>query len=79
MKKFKDLLNEVAPAGWEGTVKAMKKNKDVDNPWALAWYMKNKGYTSKEARQAIKSGFWPKGYKTTDLALERKKARAENA
>jgi len=41
--------------------------------------MKNKGYTSKEARQAIKSGFWPKGYKTTDLALERKKARAEKA
>ena len=79
MKKFKDVLNEVAPAGWEGTVKAMKKNKDIDNPWALAWYMKNKGYTSHEARQAIKSGFWPQGYKTTDLAIERKKARAEKA
>ena len=79
MKKFKDVLNEVAPAGWEGTVKAMKKEKNIDNPWALAWYMKNKGYTSKEARQAIKSGFWPQGYKTTDLALERKKARAEKA
>ena len=79
MKKFKDLLNEVAPAGWEGTVKAMKKNKDVDNPWALAWYMKNKGYTSKEARQAIKSGYWPKGYKTSERAIERKKARAEKA
>lgn len=37
---------EVAPKGWEGTVKAMKKHKDIDNPWALAWYMKNKGYKS---------------------------------
>jgi len=79
MKKFKDVLNEVAPAGWEGTVKAMKKNKDIDNPWALAWYMKNKGYSSHEARQAIKSGYWPKGYKTSERALERKKARAGKA
>ena len=40
-------LAEVAPKGWEGTVKAMKKHKDdIDNPWALAWYMKNKGYKS---------------------------------
>jgi hypothetical protein len=40
------MRNEVAPAGWEGTVKAMKKHKDIDNPWALAWSMKNKGYES---------------------------------
>lgn len=40
-------LSEVAPQGWEGTVKGMKKHKDeIDNPWALAWYMKNKGYKS---------------------------------
>lgn len=39
-----DELNEVAPEGWEGTVKAMKKYKDIDNPWALAYYMKSKGY-----------------------------------
>lgn len=32
-----------APPGWEGPVKEMKKDKDIDNPWALAWYMKNKG------------------------------------
>lgn len=37
---------EVAPEGWEGTVKAMKKNPKIKNPWALAWSMKNKGYTS---------------------------------
>ena len=34
---------EVAPPGWEGTVKAMKKKKGIDNPWALAWHMHNKG------------------------------------
>jgi hypothetical protein len=39
-------LDEKAPPGFEGTVKAMKKHKDIDNPWALAWSMKNKGYKS---------------------------------
>jgi len=39
-------LDEKAPPGWEGTVKAMKKNKDIENPWALAWSMKNKGEKS---------------------------------
>lgn len=35
------IQNEVAPPGWEGTVKAMKKHKnDIDNPFALAWHMK---------------------------------------
>ena len=37
---------EKAPPGFEGTVKAMKKHKDIDNPFALAWSMKNKGYKS---------------------------------
>lgn len=41
-----DPLDEVSPPGWEGTVKAMKKHKDIDNPWALSWWMKNKGYKS---------------------------------
>jgi hypothetical protein len=39
-------INEVSPPGWEGTVKAMKKHPEIDNPWALAWSMKNKGYKS---------------------------------
>lgn len=39
-------VNEVAPEGWEGTVKAMKKYKKIDNPWALAYYMKSKGFKS---------------------------------
>jgi len=33
----------VAPKGWEKTVKKMKKHPEIDNPWALAWDMKNKG------------------------------------
>jgi hypothetical protein len=41
-----EVVVEVAPPGFEGTVKAMKKHKDIDNPWALAWSMKNKGYKS---------------------------------
>ena len=52
-------LDEVAPPGWEGTVKAMKKHKDIKNPWALAWSMKNKGEKShvKEASASV----WPEG------------------
>ena len=42
----------VAPEGWESTVKKLKKHKDkVDNPWALAWWMKGEGYKPKKARQ----------------------------
>lgn len=37
---------EKAPPGFEGTVKAMKKHSEIDNPFALAWSMKNKGYKS---------------------------------
>ena len=41
-----DLLAEKAPKGWEGTVKAMKKHGEIDNPYALTNWMKNKGYKS---------------------------------
>jgi len=37
------MFKEVAPPGWEGTIKAMKKKKGIDNPYALAWHMHNKG------------------------------------
>jgi len=33
----------VSPPGWSGTTEAMKEHSDIDNPWALSWYMKNKG------------------------------------
>src|SRR5437660_5477300 len=36
-------VNGVAPPGWEKTVKKMKKSGDIDNPFAMAWYMKNRG------------------------------------
>lgn len=37
-------MNEKAPEGWEKTVKKMKKHKEIDNPFALAQYMKKQGY-----------------------------------
>jgi hypothetical protein len=40
------LAVETAPPGWEGTVKKMKKHKNITNPFALAWYLKNKGAKS---------------------------------
>ena len=68
--KFAEILkvNEVAPKGWEGTVKAMKDEKGIDNPWALAWWMKKKGYKShKEVREgaifAVKGKSGPGGHK----------------
>lgn len=45
-----EAMNEKAPEGWEGTVKGMKKHKEIDNPWALANYMKAKGYTSHKGK-----------------------------
>lgn len=33
----------VAPPGFEKVVKELKKNPEVENPWAIAWSMKNKG------------------------------------
>ena len=43
---FDDVANEVSPPGFKGTVKAMKKHDEIDNPYALAWHMKKKGYKS---------------------------------
>ena len=43
---YESINNEVSPPGFKGTVKAMKKHKDIDNPYALAWHMKKKGYKS---------------------------------
>ena len=49
-----DEKTAVAPPGWEGTVKEMKGEKDIENPWALAWSMKNKGYTPHAAKWLLK-------------------------
>ncbi len=49
-QKDEDELDEKSPKGWEGTVKAMKKHKDDDNPYALSHWMKNKGYKSHKTK-----------------------------
>ena len=41
----------MAPPGWEDSVKKMKKDKKIENPFALAWWMKNKGYTPSTSEQ----------------------------
>lgn len=33
----------IAPPGWEPTIKKMKKDTQIDNPFALAWWLKNRG------------------------------------
>jgi hypothetical protein len=48
LEAMKETVNEAAPEGWEKTVLAMKKHKDIDNPWALAHWMKKKGYHSQK-------------------------------
>ena len=51
MESLWNQLYEKAPEGWEGTVKAMKKHKEIDNPYALTHWMKNKGYKSHKAKK----------------------------
>ncbi len=41
-----ELVSEDSPPGFKGTVKAMKDEGEIDNPYALAWWMKKKGYKS---------------------------------
>lgn len=38
------------PKGYEPVVKELKKAKGVDNPWAVAWSMKNKGIKPKASK-----------------------------
>jgi len=54
-------LLEVSPPGFKGTVKAMKKHDEIDNPYALAWHMKKKGdkahYKDKDGRPEKKEKY----------------------
>ena len=54
MKSFRQYISEKSPEGFEGTVKAMKKYKDIDNPYALAHHMKSKGYKSHRKKDGTK-------------------------
>jgi hypothetical protein len=67
---------ESAPDGWEGTVKAMKKHKDIDNPYALAWSMKNKGYKSHKKEDIEETDIQEL---STDLLGRYKKAAGDDA
>jgi hypothetical protein len=42
-----EAIQEASPKGWEKTVKKMKKHKEIDNPFALAYWMKQQGYKPK--------------------------------
>lgn len=57
----KDIYNEKSPPGWKGTVKAMKRHKDIDNPYALSWWMKNNGekahYKNKDGKPEKKEKY----------------------
>lgn len=53
-KEEVEQIDEKAPPGFEGTVKAMKKHKEIDNPYALAWYLKNKGAKSHYKASGVK-------------------------
>ena len=60
---IRDTIKEVAPKGWEGTVKAMKDEPEIDNPWALAHWMKNKGY--KSHKESVNEARLKRGSKIT--------------
>lgn len=46
--KSKKKLKEVTPKGYEDIVKALKKDPEIDNPWAIVWSMKKKGIKPKK-------------------------------
>lgn len=52
-EQFDDELDEVTPPGYEKVVKGLKKNPKVDNPWAIAWSMKNKGIKPKNESMSL--------------------------
>ena len=72
-KTFKRLVSEVSPPGWKGTVKALKKKKDVDNAYALAWHMKKKGfkahYKDKDGKPVKKAKYKNESLKEQDYDI----------
>ena len=78
--QHEEVLNEVSPPGFKGTVKAMKKHKEIDNPFALAWHMKNKGdkphYKDKDGKPEKKEKYKEEA---ANPAAMMKKARKQKA
>ena len=62
-----EILVEKSPPGFSGTVKAMKKHSDIDNPFALAWSMKDKGDESHKATEP--GDTQPHGNRPTESVL----------
>ena len=58
----------VSPPGWSGTVEKMKEHKDIDNPFALAWWMHGEGYKPhhKEKKKRKKKSSKDFDYKEND-------------
>lgn len=44
--------NDVSPPGWEGTTEAMKSHGEISNPFALAWWMQEQGFSPHDAMNA---------------------------
>jgi ribosomal protein L37AE/L43A len=59
-------LDEVTPPGYEKSVKGMKKNKDISNPWALANWQRKKGIKPKESLSASLEAFMAEDIKIVD-------------
>lgn len=47
----------VAPPGWEKSILRMKKNKGIDNPFALAWWMRRRGAKPAKSEDAADAEF----------------------
>ncbi len=50
-ERIAESYTEKAPPGWEPTVKRMKSKPGIDNPFALAWWMKGQGFKSRAGKK----------------------------
>ena len=48
-----DNVDEKAPPGGERMVQALKRDKNIDNPWAIAWAKYNKQYKNRQLVTAV--------------------------
>lgn len=61
----KQIKMEVAPTGWDSAIKMLKLNPHVDNPYALAYWLNDRGVTpgkSAESDPPVSHDSPPKGY-----------------
>jgi hypothetical protein len=49
-----EVEGETTPPGYEDIVKALKRQPGVENPWAIAWGMRNKGITPKATEVLVR-------------------------